>query len=181
MPATWVYDARMRPVEAEIGDGRTIRWLYGQDNDVTETLYQGDEPILTRSTSQDGRTETTVLTDGSIHEVRRNPFGQPSAILDDGVLAAEASWRLDGTFGGLRAGNTEIQSRRHAEGWPNGILVSAPMVDGKTDQWLEYEWDLMGRPNKITDSSGFQYVMKYDDEGRIAWRGIRTVLKALVS
>jgi RHS repeat-associated protein len=181
VPATWVYDARMRPVKAEAGNGRSIRWLYGQDNDVTETLYQGDKPILTRSTSQDGRTETTALTDGSTYEVRRNHLGQASAIMVDGVLAAEASWRPDGTFGGLRAGNTEIQSRRHAEGWPNGILVSAPMVDGKTDQWLEYEWGLMGRPNKITDSSGFQYVMKYDDEGRIETFGQLTGKGELIS
>jgi RHS repeat-associated protein len=180
-PATWAYDARMRPVEAVIGKGRTIRWLYGQDSEVTETLYQGDKPILTRSTSQDGRTETTALTDGSTYEIHRNPLGQPSAVFVDGVLAAEASWRPDGTFGGLRVGNTEIQSRRHAEGWPNGVLVSAPMVDGKTNQWLEYEWDLMGRPNKITDSSGFQYVMKYDDEGRIETFGQLTGKGKLVS
>jgi len=179
-PERWTYDVRMRPVEAEIGGGKTIRWRYGQDNEVNETLYRGDKPILTLSTSQDGRTETTTLADGPTYEVHRDAFGHPTTLLVDGVLAAKASWRSDGRFAGLRTDNTEIQPRWHKDGWQNGLLISTPMVSGKTNQWLEYEWDLMGRPIKITDSSGFEYVMNYDEQGRINMFGRLTKQRKLL-
>jgi YD repeat-containing protein len=41
------------------------------------------------------------------------------------------------------------------------------MKEGTTDQWQEEEWDRLGRPIKITDSSGFEYAMNYDAQGRL--------------
>lgn len=168
-PERWTYDVRMRPVKAETSGGKIVRWQYGQDDEVTETHFQGDALVLTRATSQDGKTETTVLADGPAYEVRRDAVGHPTTLLVDGVLAAEAGWRPDGTFGELRIGNTEITLRRKTkEGWPNGVQISDP---GNDREWLEYEWDLMGRPIKIDDSSGLHYVMNYDEQGRIVAYG----------
>lgn len=158
---------RMRPVKAELGGGRTIQWQYGQDNAVSETAYQDGKLILTRTTSQDGKSEKTILASGAKYEVHKDNFGKPTTLLIDGALAAKANWQANGSFAGLRTGNTEIQTLRHKEGWPNGLLISTPMESGKTDQWLEYESDVMGRPVKITDSSGFNYLLYYDEQGRI--------------
>ncbi len=71
-PERWSYDLHMRPVEAELSVGRSIRWKYGHDNEVSETLNQDGKLVLTRTTSQDGKTEKTILTDGKIYEVRRD-------------------------------------------------------------------------------------------------------------
>ena len=67
----------------------------------------------------------------------------------------------------MLAGHTEVRPRRHEQGWTKGLLVSAPVEGGKTGQWLEEEWDRLGHPRKITDSSGFQWVINYDDQGRL--------------
>lgn len=108
-----------------------------------------------------------VWTDGPTYEVRKDATGRPTTLSIDGVKAATISWEMDGTLAGLRAGDTEIHPRRHQNGWPNGVLISAPMIFGKTNEWIEEEWNVMGRPTKITDSSGFEYKMGYDDQGRL--------------
>ncbi|MBI3610871.1 MAG: RHS repeat-associated core domain-containing protein [Nitrospirae bacterium] len=166
-PEKWTYDGRMRPVKADIGGARTIRWRYGKDKEATETLSQDGEPILTRSTSQDGRTETTVFTGGPTYELRKDASGHPITLFIDGAEAAKISWHEDGTLSGLRANDTEIQPLRHQNGWPNGVVISAPRISGQTSEWLQEEWDVMGRPIKITDSSGFEYKLGYDDQGRL--------------
>jgi YD repeat-containing protein len=164
----------MRPVEVDLGGGRTVRWRYGKDHEASETISQDGKPILTRSTSQDGKTETMVLTDGPTYEVRKDTAGHPTTLLIDGAKAATISWQKDGTLAGLRASDTEIQPRRHQNGWPNGVVISAPMISGKTTEWIEEEWDVMGRPTKVTDSSGFEYKMSYDDRGRLRTFGKMT-------
>ncbi len=166
-PEKWVYGERMRPLKADFGNGRVIQWRYGQGQERSETLSRDGKPLLTRSTSQDGRTESTALADGPSYEVRKDPTGRPTTLSINGMKAATLSWQGDGTLGGLRAGDTEIQLRRHENGWPNGLVISAPMVSGKTNEWLEEEWDVMGRPTKITESSGFEHRIGYDDRGRL--------------
>jgi len=144
-----------------------IKWQYGKDNEVLEIVSRDGKPILTRSTSQDASTETIVLTNGPTYELRRDASGHPTTLLIDGVTAAQASWRPNGTLAELSDGTTEVRPRRHKNGWPNGVFISAPAKSGKTTQWLEEEWDMMGRPTKITDSSGFEYRLGYDEQGRL--------------
>ena len=167
----WTYDARMRPTRADLGGGETLEWEYGPSGAVVETVSRAGEPILTRTTSQDGRTETVAVTDGPTYTTIRDPQGRPAGFSIDDVPAAELSWGADGTLQSLRTTGTEVQPRRHEGGWPNGVLISAPMESGRTTQWLEEEWDVMGRPTKITDSSGFEYIMEYDDQGRLRTYG----------
>lgn len=167
----WIYDACMRPVEADLGGGLKTIWRYGEDQEALESVMHDGKPIITRRLSSDRQTETTTLTDGLTYELRRDASGNPTSLTRNGCLAAEALWRADGQLGVLRAGATEVRPRRHDDGWPNGVLVSAPMKEGQTDQWLEEEWDLIGRPIKIKDSSGFEYRMEYDDQGRLLAHG----------
>lgn len=134
---------------------------------VLKTLLKDGKPILTRSTSKDALTETTVLTDGRSYKLQRDATGRPITLLIDGIAAAQATWRPNGMLSKLSDGNTDIQPRQHKNGWPNGVLISAPSDSGQTSQWLEEKWDVMGRPIKITDSSGFEYTMNYDDQGRM--------------
>lgn len=163
---TWTYDARMRPVEANLGAGRRVSWQYNY-KEISETVTQADQPIFTRSVNQDTNTETIVLTDGPTFELTRDAAGRPTALSRNGVQAWQASWRTDGPLDALRLGNTEVRPRRHPDGWVQGVLVSTPMKAGKTGQWLEQEWDMTGRSQKITDSSGYEYAMTYDDQGRL--------------
>lgn len=167
----WTYDACMRPVKADLGGGHTIEWKYGKDHEVSKVVSQDDELVLAHLTSPDGCMETTKLADGSVYRIRRNAAGQPTTLSRNGHIVAEASWRPAGELAALRFGDTEVRPRRHKDGWPNGILVCAPMKEGETKQWLEEEWDRMGRPVKIKDSSGFEYVMDYDDQGRLVAYG----------
>ncbi len=145
-----------------------------------ETQYQDDKPILTRSTSADGRIERTILDNGSTYELHRDTSGHPSTLSIDGALAWQVSWQPDGTLARLRDSNTEVQPRRHKDGWRNGVLISAPMKSGRTTEWLEKEWDVIGYPIKVTDSSGFEYRMNYDDQGRLSTFGRLTEDKKLM-
>jgi len=167
-------------MEADLGEGQMVRWQYGGGHEMSETLSQDGKPILTRSISQDGMTDTTVLTDGPTYEVRKDDTGYPSMLSIDGVKAATISWQKDGTLAGLHTSNTEIRPRRHQDGWPNGVLISAPMISEKTNEWIKEEWDVMGRLIKITDSSGFEYKMVYDDQGRLLTFGETTEDKKIM-
>lgn len=164
---TWTYDARMRPVKAELGGGLTVTWQYGKDHEVSETVSQAGKPMLTGAISKDGTKETTALLEGPTYEMRRDESGRPISYWRNGVQAWQASRRPDGTLDALLAGHTEVRLSRHEEGWTQGFLVSAPMDGGKTDQWLKEERDRLGRPRKITDSSGFEYIVNYDNQGRL--------------
>jgi|GEM_PF-1599662 len=164
---TWTYDEGMRPLNADLGAGRTIQWQYRENGDISEIVCQDGEPILTRSTSHDGRVETTALTNGPTYRLQKNAWGCPQVLSRNGVEAARITRRPSGTLACLSTGNMEVRPRHHEHGWPNGILVSAPMKAGRTDQWLEEKWDVMGRPREITDSTGFKLSMNYDDWGRL--------------
>jgi YD repeat-containing protein len=164
---TWSYDAKLRPVEADLGGSRTFAWRYGSGSEVVETARQAGELILTRSTTSDGRTETTAFQDGPIYQVRKDQAGRTREITRDTVVAAEMSWRPDGLLGSLRVGGTEIRPLRHEDGWPNGVVISAPAEDGKPEKWFKEEWDALGRPMELSDFTGLQYQIKYDGQGRL--------------
>ncbi|MEE9303580.1 MAG: RHS repeat-associated core domain-containing protein, partial [Thiotrichaceae bacterium] len=165
--AKWTYDERMRLLQADHGNGRLIEWKYGKSNNVQEIHSQDGKPILIRSTSQDGKNEKIKLANGATYEIHRNGFGRPTTLLVDGTLAMQMSWQSNGVLAKLNDNHTEVRPHWHKNGWPNGLIVSAPMNSGATNQWLEEEWDIMGRPIKITDSSGFVYAVSYDDQGRL--------------
>ena len=168
---TWTFDTRMRPLEEDLGDGELVRWQYGTGSEVTETYWQAGRSVATRSTSQDGHTETTVVTDGPTYRVQRDAPGRPTDVSVNGVGAARISWAADGTLTAVRMGDTEVHPRRTTDGRQTGVLITAPMDRGRTTQWLEQIWDVMGRPTTITDSSGFKYSIEYDEYGRVQAAG----------
>ncbi len=171
-PSEWTYDARMQPVKVELDERRTVTWEYGANHAVVETMSQDGEPLLTRTTSQDGRTETVTLKDGPDYTAIRDARWRPTGFFIDDAPAAEFEWEADGTLQRIKTEGTEVHPRRHEDGWPNGVLISAPMESGTTTtEWLEEEWDVMGRPTRITDSSGFEYAIAYNDQGRLRTYG----------
>jgi RHS repeat-associated protein len=165
---TWVYDAQMRPLELRMRGGDAIRWRYGNGREVQETLVRGGRVIATRTTSADGRVETTVSAGGPAYEVKRDASGFPTSLAIGGVSAVSVVRQADGSFAGLRTSDTELHLRRHRNGVPAGLLISAPMDGGKTSRWLEQHWDATGQPVRLTESSGVEFHARYDAEGRLA-------------
>ena len=157
----------MRPTHSTLDDGRSIRWQYGEAKDVIETHTRDGAIVFTRTSSADGLTETTEAAGGPVYTLTKDAYGRPIALAVDGVAAAQMSWRRDGVLSSMQVGETEVQTLRNADGLPTGMVVSAPRSDGRTNQWLEEKWDLMGRPVEVTDSTGFKYSMAYDDSGRL--------------
>src|SRR2546428_731862 len=79
-------------------------------------------------------------------DLHRDASDRPTAILVDGAPAARITWSPEGLPVTVRMGDTEVHARRADDGRITGVLISAPMDRGRTTQWLEVEWDIMGRP-----------------------------------
>ena len=161
----WTYDLRMRPLTVKNADGQMTQWQYGKNDAVREVQSRDGKQTFTRSISQNGKLEKTMITDGSTYELQRDICGRPTVMSIDGVTAAQISWNPDGRISGLRDDNTKIQPRWHKDGWQKGVVISS-LINSKIN-WFEKQWDVMGRPIKLNDSTGFEYVINYDDEGRV--------------
>lgn len=164
----WAYDARMRPTHADLGNQVTSDWEYGKGEEVKQTVSHGDEPVFTRSVRSDGLKETTAWSGGPTYEVERDSLGRPTSVSRNGEQAVEMEWQAAGLPVCMRTTGSEIRPLRHNDGWPNGLLVSAPMKRGKTDQWTQMKWDQMGRTRAVTDSSGFGVSTHYNTHGRVS-------------
>jgi YD repeat-containing protein len=164
--ATWSYDARMRPVETDDGGRRSVV-KYGKDGGFVETVSDSGESLYTRTVSPLGDAESVAWSSGINLEFRRDAGGRPISLTRNGTPVWKAHWRPDGLLEMLRIGGAEVRPRLHEDGWWNAVVVSAPAKEGNVDQWLEEAWDIRGRLRRTRDSSGFEYVMNYDDEGRL--------------
>jgi YD repeat-containing protein len=164
---TWTFDGGLRQLGVDSGSGEVIRWRYGTGREMSETRIQDGRPVRTRTISDDGRTEKMVVTDGPTCELHRDASGRPTAILVDGAPAARITWSAEGTPVTVRMGDTEVHARRAEDGRTTGVLISAPMDAGRTTHWHDIQWDVMGRPTTMSDSTGFNYRVQYDARGRV--------------
>ena len=176
----WTYDRSVRPIAAKLSNGRVLTFKYGERHNLSETLSDPDGPTVARTVSADGNTETIASSERPSIEMSKDIAGRPLRLTRDGVLVWHASWLSDGPLEVLRMGETELRPRRHKDGWWNGLLVSAPMEAGKTREWMEAEWNVLGKLEKITDSSGVEYATTYDNQGRLRSYGRLTKDQKLV-
>ncbi|MGE3512170.1 MAG: RHS repeat-associated core domain-containing protein, partial [Vicinamibacterales bacterium] len=160
---TWTFDRGLRPLEADYGGGEVIRWRYGSGRELQETRLQDGRPMVTRSVSEDGHTETTAFAVGPTYTVQRDASERSTDVFVNALTAAQIAWDAEGALVRVRTGDTELHPRRDTDGRTTGVLISAPMERGRTTQWLEALWDVMGRPTTVTDSSGFTYRVQYDE------------------
>lgn len=164
----WRYDHQMRPIAMERGsDHRT--WTYPETGEVISTWSLGGDLIETKS----------VLPDGGVRIERagqpvlegRPQKGGRVVLLSDNAIAAEIARHLDGTLKNVTTGETQLTPRYDQDGLQIGILFSAPITGGRTDEWTGEDWDHLGRPVTIRDASGWLAEIGYDAAGRVASLG----------
>ena len=169
-----VYDSLMRPIEANLGNSEKVRRSYGVGHEMEEARLYEDRPFITRKISADGRKETTVDHEmgGSVLDVLFDEAGRSEEWLRSGVRVAKAVRRPDGMIEKVSVGtSSEVVPLVCKEGWQDGVMVREPGCETK---WTTEEWDVLGRTKKVADSTGFEYVMGYDEDGHLNSMGRMT-------
>ena len=161
-----VYDGQLRPVAMEVGKEAEVRWEYGAGKSAVERVIEKGRTLVTRKISSDGKTETEIDHEtGESYKVERDESGQPSALSYNGAQVVTVDRSQSGALKSVTLGRTtEVVPLVNEEGWQNGLLVKDPNSE---TLWTQQEWDVLGRPIKIEDSTGFEYVLSYDAAGRL--------------
>jgi YD repeat-containing protein len=118
--------------------------------------------------SDDGRLETVDWLGGSTYEIHREAAGFPTKVLIDGVDGIRLAWAPDGALSTWTDRTTEVRILRDQKRWINGVQIRS--IDHPAE-WTEEEWDALGRPVRVRDSSGFDYRISYNAGGQVEAAG----------
>jgi YD repeat-containing protein len=159
------YDAAYRPVEARYADGTLVTWEHPEGGDVVAEVTNPDGGKIRLTESADHRRRTLGLADNSKITGEYDTAGRLTSLAENGRVLLRQEWSGDGRL--LTAGNETCAEHVEydADGLMSRVLFAPPQEHGHFSHWQEMKLDSAGRPREISDYTGLQVLVDYDESG----------------
>lgn len=166
-PESVEYDAAFRPLNRIFENGTQVQWQYDQSDAVTATIKQtqGEQHIVTRSA--DGGQMTWRLPEGRTYSTKYDKAGRMTAFWESDKLIMEQKWAQTGQLASAWYENVVFHPEYREDGVCKGVLVTPPGKGPQFSRWLHIEYDEIGHPQEISDYTGSNTKIGYDQTGRL--------------
>jgi RHS repeat-associated protein len=168
------YDLAFRPVRKLQPDGTQVLWTRngGEEVKITVTTPEGDEVLMTES--EVGLRRTLTFPGGAVLDTSLDEAGRITSMqLGDKTLVKQ-SWHHNGQPGTIEDESAAFRHEYRSDSTLSRTLVTPPGDAESYDRWLSHEVDEQGRTTRITDFTGLDEQVTYDESGRItSWKNNR--------
>ena len=159
------YDAAFRPVEVRHANGSKASWSYPEKGGATMVWAQAGGETVRISESPDQRRWTVETTGQRKVAGEYDTAGRLTSLSENGRMMLQQEWLSDGQ---LRLASSETCAV-HPEYDKDGLLITlllTPLGEkGPFERFQQTKLDFWGRPRQITDHSGLEMLMDYDESG----------------
>lgn len=165
--STTSFDDGMQPRERILADGTVMATenLPGEGG-VRTTLANPDGRNLVEEVSPDGNRREFVLSSGERFRKEYDPGSRETTLSADDQLIVRQRMHADGTLAALEFPGLALRPRYDDDNRLTATLVTGPDREESYAQWLEVEYDALGRPGRITDHEGREDLVRRSADGR---------------
>ena len=162
------YDRQMRPVEALEADGTHTVWTYKSDGGTDTTITTPDKRQVTLAETAGGR-QRTVRMDGEPEITGQfDAAGRLTAMSEGGQTILEQEWQPDGQISEVVTGPHTASFQYSERGLLSSVIEHPSAEKDRFQRWQETTFDRRGLPTRLTDFSGVDVSLAYDDSGALA-------------
>jgi RHS repeat-associated protein len=168
------YDLSFRPIKKLGQDGTQVHWnrSCGKEDEITVTTPEGDEVLITESEA--GRRRTLTFPGGAILAASLDEAGQITSMQIGGKTLLKQTWHHNGQPGTIEDASTAFRHEYRHDGTMRRILVTPPGDAERYDRWASHETDEQGRTTRISDFTGLDEKVTFDESGNISsWKNHR--------
>jgi YD repeat-containing protein len=127
---------------------------------------QGAEYVARRSA--DGKNLTWDVPEGGHYNVQLDSSHRVAEIRQGDRTALKQQWHPVGLLQTASFPTTALRPQYGDDLVLNGLLITPPGDDGtEFERWVRLGFDESGRPAKMTDYTGAETQVKYDEKGRL--------------
>jgi len=159
------YDKAFRPVNRVFQDGTAIAWEYPASGGETTTITLPDGQKYKAARSADGRRETLRLREGGEVVVQRDEAGRVSAVFEGDAPILRQEWHPNGLLRRAVQEGVAVEPAYAKNGTLRGVVLLPPDAGPDSRCWVQLELDKRGRPARLTDSTGAEICVAFDDSG----------------
>jgi RHS repeat-associated protein len=159
------YDHAFRPVSHTWPDGTNIEHTYAASGaiETTVTLPGGERYQINRMAN--GTRTTWKFPEVAGTEIEYDLAGRRIATSVGGTVVEKRQWRSDGQLITAMYESVAMHFEYSVDGLLEAVLVTPPVGGTSFQQWLRVEIDPLGRPVKLTDYTGANTAIGYDQSG----------------
>lgn len=162
------YDPAFHPISRELGDGTRVDWKPAEGGSATETirLPNGNEHVIVQT--PDGKPIRWQLPEGGTYALTYDDGGRVTAINKGDRPVLQEQWYPDGRLAMAVAENSAERFQYREDNTLDRVRIT-PATGSSSQPWLQVDYDDSGRTDAITDYSGMNLRMAYDDKtGQLA-------------
>jgi len=162
------YDVAFRPLSRKFEDGTQIKWQYNNAgvSESTITLPQGEQYVINRSA--DGRKTTWHLPEGGTYSTEHDKGSRLTTLRQGNRIILQQQWHNDGQLATATYETVAEHPEYSEDGIQTGLFITAREKGPQFSRWLRVKYNDLGRPEKITDYSGSEATIGYDQTGQAA-------------
>lgn len=162
------YDLAFRPIRQFMGDGTQVLWSRNDDEKVNITVTNpgGDEISIVEQDG--GRFKRLRLPGGAALDACLDDTDRIISMRLGGKTLLKQNWHHNGQPGTIEDESTAWRPEYRAHGTLSRVLVTPPSNAASFGQWLSHEADEQERLVRITDSSGLNETVGYDESGMLS-------------
>lgn len=164
------YDAAYRPLKKVLNDGTQVQYKYDDDDRMNIEIFTPTGDRYRASCSADRKRAAVYFPEGGKVTVNYDSAGRPVEIGKDGQPFVKQEWYPNGQISATTRETVAInlQYSKDGAGVLSGVLVTPPEAGPRFSKWQSVQYDALGRIGSVTDSTGAEARVKYDETGQPA-------------
>ena len=158
------YDSEFRPIKRIFEDGTQVQWKYKDTTSVDTDIALPDGNRYKVNSSSNGKQMAFLTPGGGKYSTSYDSAGRLVALHRDNKEIIKRKWHTNG----LPASTVHETFATHPEyrddNVQTGVLLTPPK-ESPFKEWLRINYDELGRPDTITDATGSETKIGYDQTG----------------
>lgn len=163
--SSYGYDDSFRPTNQSLPDGTEMAWQYDSTGEAKiRTQLSGGEELVAVVSANSDRIQWRYPDDQSM-TTQYDVAGRPVVFSHNSQKIFSQEYRQDGQMASAEFETFDIYPIYREDGVLTSLTVAEPDDDENNGQWLDVEFDELGRTVGATDAYGAEFAIGYDSSG----------------
>lgn len=161
-----LYNQAMQPIRQTLADGTIIDWAYEENNPAKANVFMPDGRRIEVEKLKDGFDVQLHTAGNGRSRARLDHAGRVTALYNGDSRTLKQKWHPNG-LPAESITETTVVYPQYQDNVLTSHLIAIPGQESPFQEWLKIEYDDFGNPAKVTDYSGTDFIIAYEENGRI--------------